>query len=105
MSPWSKQSGILSRRAPSTKLPNCALCNPPARAYRPLHKDPECQRGPSSRFVAARVCYRHPDCYNVTGDWEGSEQATLGDLLVHTPAELRDNNLRPAQCCQPPSSP
>jgi hypothetical protein len=59
----------------------------------------------------SRVCARSAEassrtpidgCFNVTGDWDGAEGATLGERVIHSAAELIDSSLRPAECCQPP---
>ncbi len=47
--------------------------------------------------------YHHPDCFNVTGDWDGVEGATLGERVIHSSEELATSDLRPAACCQPPT--
>lgn len=47
--------------------------------------------------------YHHPDCFNVTGEWDGAEKTpTLGERVVHTAGVLATSSLRPAECCQPP---
>ena len=82
-------------------MQNCGLCNPP---------EPRYTRGqrlqvPEGSFVSVRGgkgVYHHPDCYNVTGECDGAESATLGERVIHTPDELAMSNLRPADCCQPP---
>jgi hypothetical protein len=82
-------------------MQNCAICNPPRRDYR---------RGqrlavPDDAYVSirgGRGVYHHPDCFNVTGDWEGADTATLGERVVHSRDELATLSLRPAECCQPP---
>jgi hypothetical protein len=47
--------------------------------------------------------YHHPDCFNVTGQWEGAETAILGERIVRSPKEVREHDLHPAQCCEPPT--
>jgi hypothetical protein len=82
-------------------MQNCAICHPPEATY---------QRGtrldvPEGSYVSVRGgkgVYHHPDCYNVTGDWDGAESATLGERLIHSANELAASSLRPAACCQPP---
>jgi hypothetical protein len=82
-------------------MQNCGICNPPPMKYR---------RGqrfavPDGSYVSIRGgkgVYHHPDCYNVTGDWEGADTATLGERAVHRSDELAASGLRPAECCQPP---
>ena len=59
-------------------MQNCAVCHPPVATYR---------RGaridvPEGSFISIRGgkgVYHHPDCFNVTGDWDGAESATLGE--------------------------
>ena len=82
-------------------MQNCAYCHPPDATYR---------RGqriavPQDSYVSVRGgkgVYHHPDCYNVTGDWDGAENATLGERRIHSSDELAAGDLRPAECCQPP---
>ncbi len=80
---------------------NCAICDPPPRQYqRGRHLDV-----PANSYVSIRGgkgVYHHPDCFNVTGDWDGGESATLGERLTHSADELATSSLRPAECCQPP---
>lgn len=76
-------------------MQNCAICRPPKSTYRQGLRLPV----PESCYVSVRGgkgVYHHPDCYNVTGDWDG-------ERLVHTAAELASGNLRPAECCRPPA--
>ena len=83
------------------EMQNCAVCHPPAPTYR---------RGarvdvPEGSFISIRGgkgVYHHPDCFNVTGDWDGAESATLGERVVHSTSDLAASGLRPAECCQPP---
>jgi hypothetical protein len=82
-------------------MQNCTTCDPPPRQY---------GRGqrlavPDDAYVSIRGgkgVYHHPDCYNVTGDWEGADTATHGERVPHTAEELATSSLRPAECCQPP---
>jgi hypothetical protein len=83
------------------EMQNCSMCNPPPRQYR---------RGqrlavPDDAYVSIRGgkgVYHRPDCYNVTGDWEGADTATHGERVLHTAEDLATASLRPAECCQPP---
>jgi hypothetical protein len=82
---------------------NCGICRPPAPSYRRGDGD-----WPAGTFVSIRHgkgVYHHPDCYNVTGDWDGGDTAKRGERLPHTAEQLRDSDLRPAECCQPPLFP
>jgi hypothetical protein len=82
-------------------MQNCAFCYPPESTYRHGQRLPV----PEDFYVSVRGgkgVYHHPDCYNVTGDWDGAETATLGERLIHSSDELASGNLRPAECCQPP---
>jgi len=82
-------------------MQNCAICDPPQGNYR---------RGqrldvPDGSYVSVRGgkgVYHHPDCFNVTGDWEGAHTATLGERLVHSADALAASDLRPGECCHPP---
>jgi len=82
-------------------MQNCAYCHPPGLTYR---------RGqrlaiPRDSYVSVRGgkgVYHHPDCYNVTGDWDGADNATPSERRIHTSDELAAGDLRPAECCQPP---
>lgn len=82
-------------------MQKCTICDPPPAQY---------QRGrrfdaPDGSYVSIRGgkgVYHHPDCYNVTGDWDGADTATLGERVVHGPDDLAGSGLRPAECCQPP---
>jgi hypothetical protein len=81
----------------------CGLCYPPARRYR---RGRTTHVVPVGHYVEVRGgtgVYHHPDCYNVTGEWEGSDLAKLGDRLVWSPDEIRARGLRSAQCCNPPT--
>lgn len=80
---------------------NCAIYHPPAPTYRTGTRVDV----PEGWFVSVRGgkgVYHHPDCFNVTGDWDGAESATLGERLPHSREELAASDLRPAECCQPP---
>jgi hypothetical protein len=82
-------------------MQNCTICNPPPRTYR---SGPRLSV-PAGSYVSIRGgkgVYHHPDCFNVTGDWDGAETATLGERLIHTAEELAASDMRPAECCQPP---
>jgi hypothetical protein len=83
------------------EMQNCGICNAPPQKY---------ERGkrlavPEGSYVSVRGgkgVYHHPDCFNVTGEWDGAETATLGERVAHTVDELAASSLRPAECCQPP---
>jgi len=82
-------------------MQNCAICYPPKSTYRQGQRLPV----PENCYVSVRGgkgVYHHPDCYNITGDWDGAETAKPGERLIHTAAELTSGDLRPAECCQPP---
>jgi hypothetical protein len=82
-------------------MQNCAICKPPSRDYRRGQR----LEVPAGSYVSIRGgkgVYHHPDCFNVTGDWDGAESATLGERLVHSANEIATLSLRPAACCQPP---
>jgi hypothetical protein len=82
-------------------MQNCAICHRPESTYRRGQRLAVAE----SSYVSVRGgkgVYHHPDCYAVTGDWDGAETATLGERLIHTPDELATGDLRPAECCQPP---
>ena len=82
-------------------MQNCAICHPPEPSYRSGHR----LDVPAGAYVSIRGgkgVYHHPDCFNVTGDWDGAESATLGERVVHRPDELATLSLRPAECCHPP---
>lgn len=82
-------------------MQNCDICNPSERSYRRGHR----LAVPDGSYVSIRGgkgVYHHPDCFNVTGDWEGADTATHGERLVHSANELAMSELRPAECCQPP---
>ena len=84
------------------ELENCALCQPPPLSYR---RGPHPVHVPPGHFVEVRGgkgVYHHPDCFMVTGDWDGADSAVLGERLVHSPQAIRDGGLRPARCCEPP---
>ena len=92
-----------SRPCDLHELTYCGVCHLPQAGYR-RGRDP--LNVPSGHYVAVRGgkgVYHHPDCYNVTGDWDGADLAALGDRLVLGPEEIRSRDLRPAQCCEPPS--
>lgn len=78
---------------------NCGICNPSPPSYRRGKGD-----WPEGTLIQIRYgeVYHHPDCYNVTGDWDGGDTATLGERIPHTRESLLDAELRPAECCQPP---
>ena len=85
------------------ELRYCGLCHPPAHAYRRGRTDLD---GPAGHYVEVRGgkgVYHHPDCFNVTGEWDGAEFATLGERIVCSPDDIRQRELRPAQCCEPPT--
>ena len=82
-------------------MQNCAICNPPQPSYRHGQR----LSVPEGSYVSIRGgtgVYHHADCYNVTGDWDGADTATLGERVVHSAEELASSSLRPAECCQPP---
>lgn len=85
------------------EMPNCALCHPPAHQYRRGNPRPDVPAGHYVEVRGGRGVYHHPDCYNVTGEWDGAATATLGERLVRSPQDIRENHLRPAECCQPPT--
>lgn len=61
---------------------------------------------PAGHYVeirGGRGVYHQPDCFNVTGDWDGADTAVLGERLVRSPQDIRDRGLHPAQCCEPPT--
>jgi hypothetical protein len=85
------------------ELPYCGLCQQTTGNY---------QRGrvrlnvPPGHYVEIRGgkgVYHHPDCYNVTGEWDGGDAATLGERLVRSPEDIRASRIRPAACCSPPT--
>ena len=85
------------------ELSNCAYCHPPARQYRrgPAHLDV-----PAGSYIevrGGRGVYHHPDCHNVTGEWDGADTATLGERLVRSPKDILERGLLPARCCDPPA--
>lgn len=90
--------------APCTthELQFCALCHPRPRQYRRGLRTIEVPAGSYVEVKGGNGVYHHPDCYNVTGDWDGADQARLGQLLVRSRHDIQVGNLRPAQCCQPP---
>lgn len=80
---------------------NCAICAAPQQNYRQGRRLP----APAGSYVSVRGgkgVYHHPDCYNVTGNWDGADLATLGERVIHRADELAALGLRPASCCQPP---
>lgn len=83
-------------------MQNCDICwGIPEPPYQQGQRLPV----PENSYVSIRGgkgVYHHTDCYNVTGDWDGAETATLGERLIHTTDELALGDLRPADCCQPP---
>lgn len=83
-------------------LAYCAICHPPARKYRRGLRAIEVPDGSYVQVRGGKGVYHHPDCFNVTGDWDGAELAHLGDLIIRSKHEIRERQLRPAQCCQPP---
>ena len=84
------------------ELQNCAICFPAPTSYRRSISRVEVPAGSYVEVRGGKGVYHQPDCFNVTGDWDGADQAKLGELLVHTVAELKAKGLRPAQCCEPP---
>ena len=84
------------------EMQNCAECWPPTPGYRRSLKALDVPPNCFVSVLGGRGVYHHPDCPNVTGDWEGSETATLGERVVHTAEELATSSLRPAECCHPP---
>ena len=95
------QAAVRFERCELHDVQNCAFCYPPVSTYRHGQRLPV----PENAYVSVRGgtgVYHHPDCYNVTGDWDGAETATLGERLVHTTDELASGDLRPAECCHPP---
>jgi hypothetical protein len=84
------------------EMENCAICWPPERTYRKGQGPVEAPPGSYVSIHGGRGVYHHPDCFNVTGDWDGADAATLGQRVIHSAAELADSDLRPAECCQPP---
>lgn len=90
---------------PIHELRFCALCHPPARSYRTGLRAVDVPSGSYVQVKGGRSVYHQPDCYNVTGDWDGADQAQLGGLLIRSPDDIQRNDLRPAQCCQPPDLP
>lgn len=85
------------------ELAHCALCHPPARQYRRGHAGLDVPPGHYVEVRGGKGVYHHPDCFNVTGEWEGADLAVLGERLVRSPEQIRDLGLRPAQCCEPPA--
>jgi hypothetical protein len=83
-------------------MQNCALCNPPVRQYRRGLRTIDALAGYFVEVKGGKGVYHHLDCYNVTGDWDGADLATLGELVLHSESDLRTLDLRPARCCQPP---
>lgn len=84
------------------EIQNCGICNPPQPTYRKGHS----LGVPEGSYVSVRGgkgVYHHPDCFNVTGGWDGAESATFAERFVHSRDELATSTLRPADCCQPPS--
>ena len=84
------------------EMQNCAICWPPAPSYRRGRIALEVPAGSFVSIRGGRGVYHHPDCYQVTADWDGGDTATLGERLVHSPADLATGQLRPADCCHPP---
>lgn len=84
------------------ELANCGLCYPPARTYARGRIVLTVPPGHYVEIRGGRGVYHHPDCLNVTGDWDGADQAVLGERIVRSPDEIRLADLRPAQCCEPP---
>lgn len=80
---------------------NCAICA----ATQETDNGGQRLPAPPGMYVSIRGgkgVYHHPDCYNVTGDWDGADMATLGERVIHRADELATLGLRPASCCQPP---
>lgn len=90
------------RRCDIHDMQNCALCWPPEPSYRRGAKRLDVPAGSFVSIRGGRGVYHHPDCYNVTGDWDGGESAVLGERVIHSSEELAKSELRPADCCQPP---
>jgi hypothetical protein len=84
------------------ELQNCAICFPAPKGYPRGDRRVDVPPGSYVEVRGGKGVYHHPDCYNVTGDWDGADQATLGELKVYTLAEMRAKGIRPAQCCEPP---
>lgn len=77
-----KPSPIHSQCAPSTRCRTALSATLRKPRYRRGVRSLEVPAG-SYLVVKARKrkgVYHYPDCYNVTGDWDGAEQAVLGDL-------------------------
>jgi hypothetical protein len=83
------------------ELEGCGICHPPEPRHRRGH-GLDVAAGSFVSIRGGRGVYHHPDCFNVTGDWDGGDTATLGERVVHTSEELAVSDLRPADCCQPP---
>ena len=84
-------------------MPYCGLCRRPAPRYRRGLTVLEVPPGHYVEIRGGKGVYHHPDCYEVTGDWDGAELATLGERLVRSPQDIRDHQLRSAMCCHPPT--
>ena len=85
------------------EMQNCAICWPPTPQYRRGTRTIDVPPGSFVEVRGGKGVYHHPDCYNVTGEWEGADQATLGELIIHRPGDPQLARLRPAQFCEPPS--
>jgi hypothetical protein len=80
----------------------CAWCYPPESTYRRGVRSPDVPENHYVEIRGGRGVYHHADCYNVTGDWDGGDMATLGERLIHSADDIRRLGLRPAACCDPP---
>jgi hypothetical protein len=87
------------------EMANCAICNPPAPTYRRGQPTLDVPAGHFVEIKGGKGVYHHPDCYPVTGEWEGSDVATLGERVIRSPREIPTQQLRPTQCCAPPTVP
>jgi hypothetical protein len=85
------------------ELAHCGLCHPRAAAYRRARELPGVPQGHYVEVRGGKGVYHHPDCFNVTGEWDGADTAVLGERLVRSPDQIRELGLRPAQCCEPPA--
>jgi hypothetical protein len=83
-------------------LSNCAVCHPTAKTYRKGALNLNVPPGHYVEIQPGTGTYHHPDCYMVTGDWDGASGAKLGRRISRSSDEIEQLGLRPAQCCEPP---
>jgi hypothetical protein len=88
---------------PVHELSYCGICHPPAATYRRGQIAVDAPAGSYVEIHPGTEVYHQPDCYMVTGEWEGADNAKLGKRIVRSPDEIRERGLRPAQCCEPPT--